>query len=120
MLLLEIGQRIVSPHRRCDAIAAVQHALRHDPSEAGRSPENFSRFSRAESRRGPVAISRDNVCRAIQFARRHGRAMSRCQLVYQRCVDSIRRRSASQSGRSALRLRILDRSGHDYRDTIDV
>jgi hypothetical protein len=35
MPLLEISEGIVTPHRRCDAIAAVQKLLRHDPTEAG-------------------------------------------------------------------------------------
>jgi hypothetical protein len=35
MLLLEISERIVTPHRRCDSIAAVQKSFRHDPPEAG-------------------------------------------------------------------------------------
>ena len=38
MLLLEIGECIVAPHRRCDAIAAIQKSLRHDPTETGGCP----------------------------------------------------------------------------------
>jgi hypothetical protein len=43
MRLLEISERILTPHRRYDAIAAVQKSPRHDPSEArGRSSDEPS------------------------------------------------------------------------------